>query len=327
MNELSFTELVERVIAAENPILLTHTRPDGDTVGSCAALASIFEAMGRRPIVVSPDVIPRRLSFLTGGSWFAPVKDYPAGATVIAVDVASPQQLGALQTVFSGALAPSFMIDHHERGVAFAPRYLRADASAVGEIVYDVALALVERGALSAIPPFAVNAIFASVSSDSGCFKYSNVTPRTHRIAASLIELGADAPEINRLLFDVKTEEILRAEGYVASHVSTTPDKKIAWVLVTDAIRDELGLLDEHFETAIDVVRSLEGVEIALAIKESPDGKFKVSLRSTGLDVAKVAATLGGGGHARAAGCSLSTDTAEEAAAITVKAVLDAMGA
>lgn len=321
MNELSFTELVERVIAAENPILLTHTRPDGDTVGSCAALASIFEAMGRRPIVVSPDVIPRRLSFLTGGSWFAPVKDYPAGATVIAVDVASPQQLGALQTVFSGVLAPSFMIDHHERGVAFAPRHLRADASAVGEIVYDVALALVERGALSAIPPFAVNAIFASVSSDSGCFKYSNVTPRTHRIAASLIELGADAPEINRLLFDVKTEEILRAEGYVASHVLTTPDKKIAWVLVTDAIRDELGLLDEHFETAIDVVRSLEGVEIAMTVKESPDGKFKVSLRSTGLDVAKIAATLGGGGHARAAGCSLSVKTAEEAARISVDAV------
>ena len=321
MNELSFTELVERVIAAEKPILLTHTRPDGDTVGSCAALASIFEAMGRRPIVVSPDVIPRRLSFLTGGSWFAPVKDYPAGATVIAVDVASPQQLGALQTVFSGDLAPSFMIDHHERGVAFALRYLRADASAVGEIVYDVALALVERGALSAIPPFAVNAIFASVSSDSGCFKYSNVTPRTHRIAASLIELGADAPEINRLLFDVKTEEILRAEGYVASHVLTTPDKKIAWVLVTDAIRDELGLLDEHFETAIDVVRSLEGVEIAMTVKESPDGKFKVSLRSTGLDVAKIAATLGGGGHARAAGCSLSVKTAEEAARISVDAV------
>ncbi|MBR5043896.1 MAG: DHH family phosphoesterase [Clostridia bacterium] len=218
MNELSFSELIDLVIAAEKPVLLTHTRPDGDTVGSCAALASLFDAMGRDPIVVSPDVIPRRLSFLSGGRWFSPVKKYPAGAAVIAVDVASPQQLGGLQTVFSGDLAPSFMIDHHERGVAFAPRYLRSDASAVGEIVYDIAVELVERGVLKSIPPFAVNAIFASVSSDSGCFKYSNVTPRTHRIAASLIELGADAPEINRLLFDVKTEEILRAEGYVESN-------------------------------------------------------------------------------------------------------------
>ena len=327
MSELSFSELVDRVIAAERPILLTHTRPDGDTVGSCAALASLFDAMGRSPIVVSPDPIPRRLAFLTEGGWFAPVKEYPADATVIAVDVASPQQLGSLQSVFSGALAPSFMIDHHERGVAFAPRYLRADAAAVGEIVYDLALELVNRGVLPAIPPAAVNAVFASISSDSGCFKYSNVTPRTHRTAASLIELGADAPEINRLLFDVKSAECLSAEGYVASHVLSTPDGKIAWVLVTDAIRDQLGLLDEQFETAIDVVRSLEGVEIAMTVKESPDGKYKVSLRSTGLDVAKVAATLGGGGHARAAGCSLSTDTAEEAAAITVKAVLDAMGA
>ena len=326
MIDLSFSELVERVIGAKKPVLLTHTRPDGDTVGSCAALASLFDAMGRTPTVVSPDPIPRRLSFLCEGKWFAPVGDYPADATVIAVDVASPQQLGDLQSVFTGALAPSFMIDHHERGAAFCPRYLRADAAAVGEIIYDLAVALVERGALSVIPPFAVNAIFASVSSDSGCFKYSNVTPRTHRIAAALIELGAEAPEINRLLFDVKTAEILSAEGYVASHVQSAANGRIAWVLVTDAIRNELGLLDEHFETAIDVVRSLEGVEIAMAVKESPDGKFKVSLRSTGLDVARVAATLGGGGHARAAGCSLSAPTAEDAAAVAVKAVERALG-
>lgn len=327
MNELTFAELVERVIRAEKPILLTHTRPDGDTVGSCAALASIFAAAGRSPIVVSPDPIPRRLSFLCREEWFAPARNYPADATVIAVDVASSQQLAGLQSVFTGALAPAFMIDHHERGEAFAPRYLRADAAAVGEIIYDLALALVERALISEIPPFAVNAIFASISSDSGCFKYSNVTPRTHRTAAALIELGADAAEINRLLFDVKSAEILRAEGYVASHVSSALNGRIAWVNVTNAIREELGLLDEHFETAIDVVRSLEGVEVAMAIKESPDGKFKVSLRSTGLDVAKIAATLGGGGHARAAGCSLSTQTAEEAAAVAAEAVKKGLGA
>ena len=325
MNELSFAELIERVIGAEKPILLTHTRPDGDTVGSCAALASLFKAMGRKPTVVSPDVIPARLSFLCGGDAFAPLKECPTDATVIAVDVASPQQLGKLQEVFTGPLAPAFMIDHHERGVAFCPRYLRADASAVGEIVYDVAVALVERGVLPAIPPSAVDEIFSSISSDSGCFKYSNVTPRTHRIAADLIELGANAPEINRLLFDVKTAEILSAEGYVASHLCKSDDGKIAWIVVTDKIRAELGLLDEHFETAIDVVRSLEGVEVAIAVKQSPDGSFKVSLRSTGLDVAKVAEKLGGGGHARAAGCSLSTASAEDAARIAVDAVKGAL--
>ena len=91
-------------------------------------------------------------------------------------------------------------------------------------------------------------------------------------------------------------------------------------------MRDSLGLLDEHFETAIDVVRSLEGVEVAMTVKECPDGKFKVSFRSTELDVAKIAASLGGGGHARAAGCSLSTETAEEAAAIAVDAVKKELG-
>ena len=122
MNDLSFSKLVDRVIGAKKPILLTHTRPDGDTVGSCAALAALFAAMGRSPVVVSPDVIPRRLAFLSDNEWFAPQTDYPADATVIAVDVASPQQLGKLQEVFTGPLAPSFMIDHHERGAAFCPR-------------------------------------------------------------------------------------------------------------------------------------------------------------------------------------------------------------
>ena len=321
MNELSFSGLCDLVIAAEHPILLMHTRADGDTVGSCAALAAIFRAMGRAPLCVSPDPIPRRLAFLCDDPGFAPVPDYPDGATVIAVDVASPQQLGDLQAVFMGKLAPAFMIDHHDRGVAFAPRYLRADAAAVGEIIYDLALELKKRGAIREIPLAAVNAIFASISSDSGCFRYSNTTPETHRIAADLIALGADAAEINRRLFDVKSAEVLRAEGYTASHINRSKDGKIAWAVVSNAVRDGLGLLDEHFESAIDVVRTLEGVEIAMCVKENRDGKFKVSFRSTGLDVASVAETLGGGGHVRAAGCSLTAGSAEEAASIAVAAV------
>ena len=320
-NELSFSELCDLVIAAEKPILLMHTRADGDTVGSCAALAALFREMRRAPICVSPEPIPRRLAFLCGDPGFAPVSGYPDGSTVIAVDVASPQQLGSLLTVFAGDLAPAFMIDHHALGVAFAPRYLREDAAAVGEIIYDLAAELVKRGAIREIPLTAVSAIFASISSDSGCFRYSNTTPATHRIAADLIALGADAAEINRRLFDIKSAEVLRAEGYTASHICRALDGKIAWAVVSNAVRDELGLLDEHFESAIDVVRTLEGVEVAMCVKENRDGSFKVSFRSIGLDVAAVAETLGGGGHVRAAGCSLTAKSAEEAASVAVAAV------
>jgi phosphoesterase RecJ-like protein len=213
------------------------------------------------------------------------------------------------------------MIDHHENGTKYADYYIRSDYAAAGEIVYEIACRLVQMGELNEIPRDVYDLIYAALSSDTGCFKYSNVTPHTHLVAAELLNMGADASEINRLLFDCKSEEILKAEGFALSKMKSFFGGKLNLVCITKKEREALGLELEFFETVIDVVRSLDGVEIAVAIKELDDGSFKASMRSVEKNVAALCTRLGGGGHIRAAGCTIYASSEKEAIDIVVSEV------
>ena len=134
------------------------------------------------------------------------------------------------------------------------------------------------------------------------------------RRGATLIESGIDAADINHRLFNSKTPRQIRAEGFIAERIKTEFDERVAYATVTKRERRSLDVLMEHFETAIDVVRSVENVEIAFVIKEMDNGELKVSLRSTGADVASVAKAFGGGGHIRAAGCAVAAKNIKDAA-------------
>ena len=299
-------EFAARLLSAEHPLFVMHRRPDGDTVGSVSALMHLCLALGKAPLGVCADPVPERLAFLTEGLTVErtlPADDY----TAIAVDVATVEQLGALAET---PIQIDFMLDHHAVGKPFADYLVLPHAAAAGEIVASVAQVLVDTGAISAIPPKAKLALYAALSSDTGCFRYSNVTPNTLRVAATLLEGGdVDAADVNHRLFEMKSEKQLRAEAFAIEHTKTSPDGKIAWVLVTDADRRALGVSEEHLETVIDMVRSRAGVEVALAVREQPDGTLRASMRSSGFDVASVAARFGGGGHLRAAGCTVTASS------------------
>ncbi len=325
MSRLSLDALCDRIASTEAPLVLMHVRPDGDTVGSAAALMHIFRALGREPRCLCADPIPSRLAFLMKGL-NAEFPKPDAAYTALSVDVASRGQLGNLADLLVGELAPAYMIDHHGRGEEFADCYRDPDASAAGEIVYAVALRMQERGMLGELSPALIDSLFAAISSDTGCFKFSNATEKTHLAAARLIALGANAAEINRKLFDTKSHGQVAAEGYIASHIRLHPSKRIASALLTRGTVAELGLRSEHFDTAIDIVRSLEGVEVAVLVKETDDGRYKISLRSVGLDVSAIAAAFGGGGHIRAAGCTLTADSAEAAEETILGCIADALG-
>jgi phosphoesterase RecJ-like protein len=158
------------------------------------------------------------------------------------------------------------------------------------------------------IPKQALDCIYAAISSDTGCFKYSNVTPDTHKTAAGLICLGVNAAEINTLLFDTKSEKQLRAESLAASRMSLYAGGKVSVVTFPYALKAALGLGDEDLGALVDIPRSLSGVEVALCIRQPlPEGKFRVSVRSNGdYDVAELCRKFDGGGHAKAAGCALT---------------------
>lgn len=302
---LSLSECVNRLLALERPLVVMHIRPDGDTVGSGAALCRVFESLGKPAAYISADKIPSRLAFLVEGLTLANDTD---GYECVSIDVPSPGQLGSLADK-----KIEFMIDHHEINTPFAPHYTVGGASSAGEVLYGIVNELIKRGLITLTPEIAAP-IYAAIASDTGGFAYSSATPDTYRTAAELIEAGADHADISHRLFASKPESQLIAEGLVASKIKTASHGKIAYATVTRAERLALGLSSEHFETAIDVVRSLEGATLAFIIKETDTGEYKASLRSTEKNVALVARKFSGGGHVLAAGCTPVADSIEAAA-------------
>lgn len=311
---LTLSQVCENLKTPKNTLVLFHTRPDADAIGSAFALKLILEAMGSEVQCICEHEVPQRLAFLT--------EDLQRSVTLksldrefefercITVDTASPSQLGALFEGFEDKL--DFMIDHHANGTPYADYFIRADYAASGEIVFEIASELVKMGALDAIPDRAYSLMYAAISSDTGCFKYSNVTEHTHICAAELLKRGVDASEINYRLFDCKSEKLLAAEAAGFQNIKFYNDGKIAAVIFPYDLKQKLGLLDEHLETLVDVARSVEGVKVAFAVRQYSEEKiFRISIRSScNVDVAAVAAVFGGGGHVRAAGCTIEADSA-----------------
>ncbi len=300
----------EILLGAHDPILLIHRKPDGDAVGSAAALAHFYLARGERVSIDCADMIPERLAFLTEELHLSPIEGIE-GRTVISLDVASPAQLGSIADTYITDKTPALMIDHHAVGTPFAPHWIIPDLSSTGEVLFDLLCVpsldpAAEVGAVA-------EALYAAISSDTGCFRYANVTPATLRAAAVLLDRHIDAAQINHLLFDSKPREQLQAEGIALSVMKTAADGRIAYAAIPHDILTTVG--EEHFDTAIDAVRTLAGAVISLTLKESAVGVVRGSLRSTGADVASVAASYGGGGHVRAAGFTITGMTLEESIA------------
>ena len=304
--ELNAEECARRLLQIENPLILMHARPDGDTVGAGIALCEIFKALGKHCVYISEDNIPRRLEFILNGNELASSFD---GKEVIAVDIAAPKQAGK---ILENLPMPTLMIDHHEFGMPFADYYTVKGLSSAGEAVLNIALELVKMGKITLTQEIAYP-IYAAMSSDTACFRYSSANDKTYEMAALLINTGIDFSDINHKLFNSKCPEQIKAEGFTSSKIKTAFGGKVAYAEISLAQRQALGLDLEFFETAIDVVRQLFGVQIAFVVKESDSGEFRASLRSLGANVAKIAAELGGGGHVRAAGCSPNAKSVEEA--------------
>ena len=322
LKKLSFSEVCDRLSEKKNTVILFHVRPDGDAVGSALAMKLLLEAAGSRAWCLCANEIPQRLAFLSEGiQTSALYESMPADFTaerIISVDTASSAQLGDMYEKFGDKI--DFMIDHHSKGEPYADCYIASDAAAAGEIVFDISREMLARGVIKAIPEKMDFCLYAAISSDTGCFKYSNVTPKTHICSAELLKSGIDTAQINRLLFDSKSMEVLAVEKAGFDTLKMFHNGKIAVVFFTYQMKQKLGVLDEHLETLIDVARSVEGVDVAVAIRQpGPEKTFRVSTRSSNaVDVSAVCAYFGGGGHIRAAGCTIVADCIEHVADLVI---------
>ena len=314
---LTLSETAARLPADASVLILLHRHPDGDAVGSGFGLKLLLEAMGCTAYCVCEDETPERLGFLTEGFQASILqKNLPADfvpTRIISVDTASPAQAGVLYPDYEGRF--DLMIDHHERGEMYADGYIDGSASSAGELIYRLSRELVRTGRLAAVPAGVDRLLYAAISSDTGCFKYSNASPETHRAAAALLESaksgeGFDSADINHRLFGVKSYDLLRAEKVGFDRLRLFADGRLGIVDMPYAVKTEMGFSDEHFDTLVDVARGLQGVQVAVAIRQpNPDGVYRVSMRSScHVDVAAVCASFGGGGHIKAAGCTVSGD-------------------
>lgn len=315
---------------SNHTLILMHKNPDGDAVGSAFALKILIEKLGGSALCICCDEVPERLKFLLTGQENCEVNEntdigalLASAQRIVAVDVASPSQLGKLYEIFEGKIDLS--IDHHITGEAIAPRFIDNTAAAAGELILNIAevLLLGKNSVPDLNDSGFYERVYAAVSSDTGCFKYSNTTPETHRRAANILEHGIDAADINRRLFDSRTPDEMRGILMTYENIKIHCDGHLSSLLITRELLEKYGLQDKEIGSIVDTVREVDGVLVGFTIRQTKDdlAKFHVSSRANvDIDVAAVCADFGGGGHIRAAGCTLTSDTPDEAYETMIKA-------
>lgn len=297
---LSVGEVCSFLLTNDNYLILCHASPDGDTLGSGYALKLGLASLGKKAKVVCPDPIPSKYNYFMDDSG----SDFNH-ETVIAVDVADARLLGGLEAEFVDKI--DLNIDHHISNTKYAKRlYLDTTAAANAECIYEIlcALGVSIKGKIA-------NALYTGISTDTGCFKYSNVTVRTHEIAAELYKAGVDAAEINRVMFDTKSKNRLLLERLVLEGAEYHFDDKCMILAVTLDMQKKTGCSGSDLEGVAVISRSVEGVLAGVSIKQTDEDTYKISLRTyPPLDASAICKSLGGGGHKAAAGCTLKGDLA-----------------
>ncbi len=284
----------------DNYYILIHSNPDGDAVGSGYALCFLLREMGKKANVLCSDQIPQKYSYITDN--YEPQKF--TQDTVVSTDLADLNLLGKKLNVYSDYI--ELAIDHHVSNTGFAKRLvLDGLASSACEVLYDIIMA----GELPVNEKIAA-CIYTGIATDTGSFKYECTTPRCHEIAAELIrEFKLPIASINRVLFDIKSEECFKLEQKVLSDLQTFLDGKCAIIVITLEDLERTGASSEDLEGIASIPMQVKGVEVGVTIKEKEPKKFKVSMRSAEkIDVSKLCKKFGGGGHVRAAGCTLEGD-------------------
>lgn len=293
---LEMLEVIRRLLNAEDVLLLCHKNPDGDTIGSAAALYHALKQLGKNVALLCADPIPSRYDYMG----FEQFSGQFTPGYVVAIDVASIQLFGdALEPYCSQV---DLCIDHHGSNSGYADAmYLDATAAATTEIMYEI-LSKMEVE----ITPVIADCLYTGLATDTGCFLYANTTARTHRTAAALMEAGARVEDLNADLFENKTRERMAIERTALENLEYHFDGRCALMYLT---REEIaasGVQMADLEDLTGLPRKIEGVQVGVTIRQLPGASYKISIRTVkGVNACAIAQHLGGGGHDRAAGCEL----------------------
>lgn len=286
----------------QNIALVVHLNPDSDCIGSASALYLALKSMGKRVSIFAPGPVPSRLSFLTEDEFFKGNDD--TWDACIAVDVAEAYLMGNLKEEIYEKARIKCCIDHHATNKGYAPlSYVDASAAAAGEIIYFFIRDYLK---LPITPDIAMR-LYSAIASDTGSFRYSNTTPRTHMVASELMSVGFDAPMVMRNLFETKTAQQLKLNAEVTSKLRFFCEGKVCIASIDTQMLSRYDMTFEDTDDIASLPRSISGVEVGVYIKVKDKNSCKVSLRSNEyVDVSAIAQALGGGGHIRAAGVTVN---------------------
>lgn len=286
----------------KNFLLASHVNPEGDSVGSLLALESLLRRLGKKTQIVCESPFPVRFQFLKQDKW-AQVGDVDVVRkfdAIITTDCPLLNRIGSVTKL----LHPDtviFNIDHHHTNTRFGHyNYIDSEAAACGEVVYDLFKYL-----RVPISQYEAEALYVSISTDTGSFEYSNTTEKTHLIAAELAK-KIDIEKINESLYSIYSIHTLKLYRLLIGKIKFSKNHEIAWARVTQNDIKRTGSNYSDTEGFIDFLKNLKDTRIAFFLTEEKNGDVRVSLRSKGKDdISRVAAYFGGGGHMKAAGCMI----------------------
>ena len=295
------------LLEKDNILILCHKNPDGDTLGSAAALAHALAGMGKKAYIACHNRIPAKYDYLN-----IPLVEEGAEIDfVVSVDVAGINLLG--DSLMEYAHKINLCIDHHGSNGEYA-KYLclKVDYPAAAQLMYEV---LCEMGC--EITPHIADCLYTGILTDTGCFKYSSTTPLTHIIGARLMELGAQHTLLVEKFFMSKTRKAVQLERYMMNNLEYYFDDRCALLVLTREAILDIQPDPTDLDGLSSMPRDFEGVDISILIRPlREEGSYKLSIR-TGetVDACAIASALGGGGHIRAAGCEVigSIETVKKA--------------
>lgn len=313
---LTVQEAAARLRQMNNVLLLTHVRPDGDTIGSAAALCQALRDMGKTAyLLYNPEITDTYAPYAEpywASEGFVPEH-------IVSADIAALNLLPDNAAAYASRV--ELTIDHHGSQEFFAAETcLDADAAACGEIIYRVIREL------TAVTPAIALLLYVAISTDTGCFVYANTTADTHRIAAELLETGFDVGPLNKVLFRTKSKTRLAMEARMVADMELYDGDRVVVMSIPLSLRQELHATEADIEELSSLAALVEGTDCGITLRELKPGRVKLSLR-TGprVDACAVCQRLGGGGHTAAAGATVD-GTLEDAKALILKAYRAVVG-
>ncbi len=297
-------KIIETLLNEKYFYIISHMLPDGDSVGSLLAMGEGLRRLGKEVRLFTPGNIPHKYKFLKGSE--AVVHDVlieDPDITTVVLDSSDPERLG----IFKDAVLKSkkiINIDHHVTNQRFGTLDLvDSTAAATGEIIYGILKEMNVELNISI-----AEALYVAISTDTGSFKYENTTSKTHRVVASLLDMGINPGAISQKIFDERPLPFYILLKEALSTLEFYEKRSLAVMTLSSDIRERSGASSDDLDGIVNYTRNIEGVELGILFYVESNSEVKVGFRSRVLDVSELAGRLNGGGHVRAAGCRLQGD-------------------